>query len=186
MRARRRRTLPICHEAHAAGTAGPRYGNRIVDRKKLRLAVGSRAKAAAVPVVVVVALIAAFTLTNRDFGMGFSAHRKEAAAIALDATIGATVEPLDRATAESLGIPPRHKGLVITSLGSNSPAARAGIRTGDVIERIGGAPVGSVGDAVAALKGVPAPDLILLLNRHGEYVIVRLPTPDLAIQGGER
>lgn len=152
---------------------------------------GSRAKAAAVAVVAIV-LIAAIALTDRDLGFGYPAAKKEAAAIALDATIGATVEPLDRATAESLGIPTRHHGLVITSLGSNGPAARAGIGTGDVIERIGGAPVGSIGAAAAALENAHAPDINLMLNRRGEYVIVRLPirsapgARDLAKQGGER
>lgn len=144
--------------------------------------------------VVVVAIVVAAGLALRapDLGFELPGSRREAAVNALDAALGATVEPLDRATAESLGLSPRDKGLVVTSLGGNGPAARAGIRAGDVIERIGGAPVGSVGDAAAALKGAPLPEITLTLNRRGHYAIVRLPIralPDVreaAQQGGER
>jgi hypothetical protein len=61
-----------------------------------------------------------------------------------------------------------------------------------VIERIGGAPVGSVGDAAAALKGAQAPEIRLTLNRRGSYAIVHLPIRvapagrDATEQGEER
>jgi hypothetical protein len=160
----------------------------IMEWKNRRIVTGSRAKAAAVLAVVLTALI----LTDRDFAFEFPADRKEAAVIAIDAALGATVEPLDRATAESLRISPRDKGLVITSLGENGPAAQAGITTGDVIERIGGIPVHSPGEAAEALKHARPPEIALTLNRGGHYAVVHLPMrrlPDgngMAKQGGER
>jgi predicted metalloprotease with PDZ domain len=152
----------------------------------------SRAMAAAMLAVVVIVLIGALVLTDRDFGFEFPTERKDAAVIVVDAALGATVEPLDRATAEGLGISPRDKGLVITSLREKGPAAQARITAGDVIERIGGIPVHSPGDAAEALKGTHPPDIVLTLNRRGRYAVVRLPmlrlpdAPGLATQGAER
>lgn len=102
----------------------------------------------------------------------FSGSR-EAVLAAVDAAIGATVEPLDRTTARSLGIPPGSEGLVVTSLGRDGPAERAGIKAGDVIVQIDGAPVKSV-RAVAAVLEVPGARA-LTLNRRGHYAIVQLP-----------
>lgn len=139
----------------------------------------------AVPVI----LTAAFALADRELGFELPGARREAAATAFDAALGATVEPLDRATAESLGISPRDKGLVITSLRANGPAARAGLRPGDVIERISGTSVGSQIDAAAALRDTRAPDIILTLNRRGHYAMVHLSIralSDVAEQGDER
>ncbi|MEA3013801.1 MAG: serine protease Do [Sphingomonadales bacterium] len=166
---------------------------RIVDRKTLRQVMGPRAKAAMALVVVVVAIVVAavFAVRAPDLGFELPGSRRETVVSALDAALGATVEPLGPDTAASLGISARDKGLVITSIAENRPAARAGIRTGDVIERIDGAPVGSIGEAAAALADARAPDIILRVNRHGEYVIVHLPgraapvARDPAKQGGE-
>lgn len=146
----------------------------MAKRNFFRMALGSPAKAAAVTILVIVTM-AAFTLAYGHFGFRFPAERKETDVIAVDAMIGATVEPLDRVTAESLGVAGRDRGLVVTSLGDNGPAARAGIRPGDVIERIGGTSVSSAYDAAAVLKGAQPPDIILTLNRGGLHAIVRLP-----------
>jgi S1-C subfamily serine protease len=142
--------------------------------------------------VMAIALILAVTLADWNWGIESRAERDETALIALDTAIGATFEPLDRATAESLSLSPWSRGLVITSLDGSGPAARVGIRAGDVIERIDGAPVGSFGDVTAVLERAPRRDVILLVNRRGHYVIVRLPirsalaASDLLKQGDER
>jgi S1-C subfamily serine protease len=163
---------------------------RIVEEKYPRPALGSRTKMAiALVLAVAVILTATFALADRELGFELPGARREAVATAFDAALGATVEALDRATAESLGISPRDKGLVITSLRANGPAARAGLRPGDVIERISGTPVGSSADAAAVLKGAGASDIILTLNRRGHYAIVHLPIralSDVAEQGDER
>jgi S1-C subfamily serine protease len=160
--------------------------------KNFRMVAGSRAIAAAVLAVAVSVLIAALILLDRGVGFDFPIERTEAAEIAVDAALGATIEPLDSATAERLGISPRDKGLVITSLGEKGPAARAGITAGDVIERIDGIPVHSQSEAAEALKGARSSDITLTLNRRGRYAVVHLPMlrlpdgPGLATQGAER
>jgi S1-C subfamily serine protease len=160
---------------------------RIVEKKHPRPALGSRTKMAIAVVLAIAAIL--FALAARELGFELPGARKEAVATALDAALGATVEPLDGATAEGLGISPRDKGLVVTSLSATGPAARAGLRPGDVIERISGTSVGSSADAATALKGAGASNIILTLNRRGHYAIVHLPIralPEVTEQGDER
>jgi predicted metalloprotease with PDZ domain len=162
---------------------------RIVEREKPPPAPGSRAKTAIALVLAAAGILTgAFTLGGRKAGFALAGAHDEAAARAFDEAVGATVEPLDPATADSLGISRDGKGLVVTSLGERGPAARAGIRPGDVIERIGQAPVASPQDAASALRAARA-EIILTLNRRGHYAIVRLPIrppADFARQGDER
>lgn len=90
----------------------------------------------------------------------------------LDEAIGATVEPLDPATARSLGLTVGTRGVVVTSVASGEAAARAGVRTGDVIVAIE-RPVGSMTDLAAGLRNHNEV-LTVRLNRHGQSVIVPL------------
>jgi predicted metalloprotease with PDZ domain len=161
-----------------------------VKRKSRRPVSISRAQSVAALVVLII-LIGAVSLADRTWEGDLAGSRREAATTAFDAALGATVEPLDRDTATTLGISGYEGGLVVTSLRATGPAARAGVWTGDVIERIGGAPVESPLQAAAALKAAPAP-VELRLIRRGIYAIVRLPIRtlpddrDAAEQGGER
>jgi S1-C subfamily serine protease len=95
----------------------------------------------------------------------------------LDQAIGATVEPLDPATARSLGLTSGTHGLVVTSVASGGAAARVGVRTGDVIVAID-RPVRSINDLAAGL-GNDNEVLTVRLNRHGQSVIMPL-TLDLS------
>ena len=142
--------------------------------------VRARVKAVAAALVVgVIGLIATLTLT--DFpGFALGGKGSEATAIALDAVFGATFEPLDRTTAQSLGIFSRSTGLVFTSLREDGPAERAGIRAGDVIELIDKSPVRSPGEAIEVLKRSHSPDIVVTLNRRGRYAVVHLTIPPLS------
>jgi len=95
------------------------------------------------------------------------------AEISADEALGATFEQLDHETASSLGLSADTHGLVVTSVSSNGPAASAGLRAGDVVERVGTTRVDSIKDMSAALGGTPH-DVSLTLNRHRHYVIVQL------------
>jgi len=57
--------------------------------------------------------------------------------------------------ARDLGLDSR-RGVVIDSVEDNSAAARAGLRRGDVVVRIGRVPVSSVTDAARELEGIPS------------------------------
>jgi predicted metalloprotease with PDZ domain len=163
---------------------------RIVERKSRRPVSISRAQSVAALVALII-LIGAADVADRTLQGGLVGSRREAAATAFDAALGATVVPLDSDTATTLGICGNVGGLVVTSLGAPGPAARAGVQTGDVIDRIGGAPVESALQAAAALKAAQSP-VELRLIRRGNYAIVRLPIRtltderDAAEQGGER
>jgi serine protease Do len=111
-----------------------------------------------------------------DLRFSFPESEGEAAAIALDAAIGATVEPLDAGTARSLGLGRGEKGLVVTSLATGGPADRAGMESGDVIERVEGARIASAAEAAAALRRARDREASLMLNRRGNYVMVHVPT----------
>jgi S1-C subfamily serine protease len=93
----------------------------------------------------------------------------------LDEVIGATVEPLDPATARSLGLNAETGGVVVTSVANGGPAARAGIRTGDVVVAID-RPVNSTNDLAAGLRKIQTDGNVLTvtLKRNGQSVMVPL------------
>jgi Do/DeqQ family serine protease len=69
-----------------------------------------------------------------------------------------------------LALQPGDSGLEVTNVDPSGPAADAGIRVGDVVEEVNGAPVKSSADVRAALgksKGKPA----LVLVRRGEQTL---------------
>jgi len=100
------------------------------------------------------------------------APREETLVRELDEAIGATVEPLDTATARSLGLTARTRGVIVTSVADGGPAARAGLRTGDVVVGID-RPVSSVNDLADGLRKNNN-TLTVTLNRRGQSVIVPL------------
>jgi S1-C subfamily serine protease len=92
---------------------------------------------------------------------------------AIDEVLGATVEPLDPATARELGDGRGPDDVVVTSLASGGPAERAGIRSGDVIEAVNGKAPGTARELAPAAKRSP---VTVIINRHGNHVMVTLPT----------
>lgn len=145
---------------------------RVVERRRLHLRPHLVAALTIMPFVTVLAV--GVFLSEHGIPLAFPTDGTEAATMVVDAAIGATVEPLDRATAENLGIPLANRGLVITSLGGGGAAELLGIKVGDVIERIDGEPVGSVREAAGALEDAHGA-ISLTLNRQGHYAIVQLP-----------
>jgi S1-C subfamily serine protease len=145
---------------------------------------GRRGRIAAALLVGVSACALAFALVERQAGFVLPPDRDDEAGALVDEKVGATVERLDGGTARSLGLSPRERGLVVTSLAMNGPAAQAGVRPSDVIVRIGATAVASRAAAAAALQGARSP-ATLTLNRGGHYVMVRLPMSRApAEQGG--
>ena len=79
-------------------------------------------------------------LVLRPLRLDTPASESGQALLRLDNELGATVEPIDRAMAAKLGLKAADRDLVVTSIASGGPAAEAGLRVGDVIERIDGHP----------------------------------------------
>lgn len=142
-----------------------------MEKRSTCLGSGAFAVAAIAILIVAIAAVAlpsAHSLFTREFS-----HREQTLARHVDEGIGATVERLDPATARSLGVPPGTAGLVVTSIASGGPAARAGIQTGDVIVEME-RPVESMKDLAAGLRKTDNV-LTVRLNRHGRSVIALLP-----------
>ncbi|MDB5929352.1 MAG: peptidase and chymotrypsin/Hap, partial [Polaromonas sp.] len=94
--------------------------------------------------------------------------------------IGVEPQELNAELVEAFKLKPeaaRAGGVIITGVLQNGPAAKAGIRPGDVITAVDGQPVGNVSQlltAVAALKpGTPSP--LTVLRGDGQVEIPVTP-----------
>ncbi len=89
--------------------------------------------------------------------------------------LGLQLGQLDDRARQQLGLKKGTKGVVVTNVAQDSPAADLGIQPGDVIVAINQQPVASPGEAAQKMKQAKQSGdkhLLLLLNRHGvnEYV----------------
>ncbi|HQR69851.1 MAG TPA: DegQ family serine endoprotease [Burkholderiaceae bacterium] len=67
--------------------------------------------------------------------------------------IGVGIQPMDAALAESFGLD-RARGALVSRVEPNSPAAKAGLKEGDVIVEFNGKPIGKSNDLPAAVAQV--------------------------------
>jgi serine protease Do len=86
------------------------------------------------------------------------------------AKLGIGLAPLTPNLAQQLGVDPRAKGAVVTSVRDGSPAQEAGVQQGDIIVEVDRKPVASPEDAVRALGA----------ERQGGH-LVRLRRGDVAL-----
>jgi serine protease Do len=106
------------------------------------------------------------TLSELNTGNGPSASRDSGG----DSTgFGMSIEPLSGDRAKQLGV----TGVVVTAVQPSSRAADAGLRPGDVIERIDGKPVQSVDALSNALESGDRPAL-LLVHRSGTSLFLTI------------
>lgn len=89
----------------------------------------------------------------------------------LDRSFGATLEPLDAATARRLGHDDRAGAMVVTSIAGGGPAEAAGMRVGDVVEQIGSSRASNVSASAAALAHRP---VAVIINRRGKHAILEI------------
>jgi serine protease Do len=88
---------------------------------------------------------------------------------------GVTVQGLNSDLRQQLQLPEGTTGVVITDLSDDSPAAQAGLATGDVIMQVNHRPVNTVADFNAAVRAGASRDSILLLVKRGQgtqFVVV--------------
>jgi serine protease Do len=88
---------------------------------------------------------------------------------------GVQVETLTPSIAQDIGVQPGTKGVVVTSVDSDSPASDAGLQRGDVIEQINRQPVTDVTDYDRLVREAGKQTLVLLVNRAGQtsFVVVQ-------------
>jgi Do/DeqQ family serine protease len=106
---------------------------------------------------------AIYSRSGGSMGIGFaiptSTARSVLEAIVRDGQvtrgwIGVEPQDLSPELAESFGVAPG-SGVIITGVLQNGPAARAGIRPGDVITRVAGREVGNVAQLLSAVAALP-------------------------------
>ncbi|HEY9285578.1 MAG TPA: PDZ domain-containing protein [Pyrinomonadaceae bacterium] len=101
-----------------------------------------------------------------NFAFGFSASRR----------IGVSTSALTEQLGDYFGVPER-KGLLVTSVSENSPAARAGIKAGDVITEVDGERVAAAAELVRAINRKEAGEVTLTVVRERNRRSVRV-TPE--------
>ena len=97
---------------------------------------------------------------------------------------GMSVQNLTPSVRDQLGLPASSRGVVISELDPNSPAAQAGMQPGDVIESINRQPVNSVAD-FNRLAGQAKGRTLLRVNRQGQGQFVVLSPGDTGGGGDE-
>jgi len=87
---------------------------------------------------------------------------------------GVTVSDLDQQTREAFKVPDNIKGVVITEVQPDSPAAEAGLKQGDVIQEINRHPVKTADEAVKLTENVKDKVTLLRIWSDGgsHYVVV--------------
>jgi len=84
---------------------------------------------------------------------------------------GITAQELTPAIRDQLGLSPQTRGVVISDLDQDCPAAQQGLQPGDVIESINRQPVRSVADFDRLAAGATG-DVLLRVNRQGSSAFV--------------
>jgi serine protease Do len=85
---------------------------------------------------------------------------------------GLSVRPLTPEIARQLGLAEGTQGVLVGEVDPSGPAADAGIREGDVIERANGQPVRTAADLNAAAERSGSRPVLLLVNRRGTTVFL--------------
>lgn len=76
------------------------------------------------------------------------------------------------------GIKLRTDGVMVISVNSGSPAAKAGIRAGDVISTVNGIPISTNADISKAVQAGPEESTIILTRKNGELCVKARPEPN--------
>jgi serine protease Do len=114
---------------------------------------------------------------NRAQGIGFAIPIDDARRVVRELIehgevspvwLGIDFQDLDPRLVAELGLPPGTRGVLVSRVRARSPAARAGVRTGDLVTRIDGQAVASARDFFERLeRATSGQDLALTLLRDG-------------------
>jgi serine protease Do len=92
------------------------------------------------------------------------------------ARLGLKVAPLTDEAASDYGLKPGSDGALIVEVAPGSPAARQGLKSGDLILRANGKPVKTPADLIKAIAQTGADDkIVLLVNRAGSQWFTAIP-----------
>ena len=87
-------------------------------------------------------------------------------------SLGVTVAPLTDAARAEMGVDGSVNGVIVTDLQADSPAAKAGLRRGDVIVKLGGQETLTPKALETALDEEKTDPALVLINRGGNQIFV--------------
>jgi len=151
-------------------------GKKVVDSRRLRLAVGETKPGTTVPVKILRdGSSKTLELTVQQLPGTEKLAKNTAPGDTDNGTLnGVGVTDLDQQTRQQLKLPENIKGVVITEVQPDSPAAEAGLKQGDVIQEINKHPVKTAEEAVKLTEN-PKDKVTLLRiwsNGGSHYVVV--------------
>lgn len=136
---------------------------------------------------------AIFSPTGGNIGIGFSIPSNQARAVVKELIekghvvrgwIGVTIQPVNRDIADSLGLD-RPRGALVAKVEPGGPAARAGIRTGDVILKFGDREVRRLRDLTRAVADTdPGTKTTVEVWRNGEVRRLTIATGKMPEEEG--
>jgi serine protease Do len=151
-------------------------GKHVPDSRRLRLAVGETKPGTTVPVKILRdGANKTLEVTVKQLPGSEQLAQNNTPESKDNGTLnGVTVSDLDQQTRQELKVPNSVKGVVITEVQSDSPAAEAGLKQGDVIQEINRHPVKTAEEAVRMTENTK--DKVTLLriwsNGGSHYVVV--------------
>ncbi|MBT8170513.1 serine protease [Phaeobacter gallaeciensis] len=86
--------------------------------------------------------------------------------------LGVTVAPLTETARAEVGVDDTVSGVVVTSLSQDGPAAKAGLKVGDVIVKLGSEETKTPTALKKALKSEKTDPALVLINRSGNQIFV--------------
>jgi serine protease Do len=92
------------------------------------------------------------------------------------AKLGIGLSSLTPMLAQQLGVDPKFKGAVVTSVRDGSPAQEAGLQQGDILIEVDRKPVGTADDAVHAFGAERPGGHLVRLRRGDQALFVVIPT----------
>ncbi len=104
---------------------------------------------------------------DRQVKVGEMEEKIEVAEAPSHKSLGITVQNLTPEIAKGLGLK-KHTGVVVTRVEPGSPAADAGIQTGDLVHEVNRKPVKNVEDFVQKVEKAKGQDNVLLLIQRGQ------------------
>jgi serine protease Do len=113
---------------------------------------------------------------DRQVKVGEMEEKVEVAELPSHKSLGITVQNLTPEIAKGLGLK-KDTGVVVTRVEPGSPAADAGIQTGDLVQEVNRKPVKNVEDFVQKVEKAKGQDNILLLIQRGQNNMFAAVTP---------
>ncbi|NTV34657.1 MAG: PDZ domain-containing protein, partial [Deltaproteobacteria bacterium] len=148
-------------------------GKKISDSNELPRMVASIPIGKAVSVKV----LRAGSLVDREVKIGeMEEQKEEVASVSTRKPLGMSVQNITPEIAKGLGLK-SETGILVARVVPGSPAAKANIRSGDVIQQVNKKPVKDVEDFKQQIENAKDQETILLLIQRGESTLFAALTP---------